>query len=87
VFPFFSADARFEPSPDDILIWKFDSGAQLVARRDLRLPGDNAYSFTAGRTYEVVTMHPIYPAYVRVIDDRGALQCLWANHIRHYFQA
>ncbi|WP_148046448.1 hypothetical protein [Ralstonia pseudosolanacearum] len=81
------AGAQLTPSPDDILIWKFGSGAQLTASRNLILPGAERHTFTAGRSYEVVTMHPIYPAHIRVLDDQGALQRLWANHIRCYFES
>ena len=73
-------------SPDDQLIWSLNSGDVLMATRDLLMEGSGERAFTEGKTYVVVSMHPIAdPPRVRVIDDQGKLHWLYGEHLRRSF--
>lgn len=73
---------------DDELVWDTPTGTTLWATETKHMEGeeDQEPVFTAGRAYQVVSMHPIAaPAFVRVIDDQGSIHTLHGEHIRAWF--
>lgn len=73
---------------DDELVWGIPTGATLWATETKHMEGeeDQPAVFTAGRAYQVISMHPIAtPAFVRVIDDHGSEHTLHGEHIRAWF--
>lgn len=73
-------------SLEDQIVWAAESGTVLTAVKDLCMAECNTRSFTAGKRYEVLSMHPIAePSYVKVKNDQGEFHFLQGKDLREFF--
>lgn len=70
----------------DKRIWDIPSGTLLTCAKSLVMECNGLVAFTVGKTYEVVSMHPIAePAFIRMLNDHSESHRLDGADVAEYF--